>query len=337
MSECARRTQLLGLLALCAVLFGQHARACVATSTAEIDLGTRTSFEVGTPLSNAGSGGSGLTCAGLLGLLTSQYIFLSVDDMSTGLVNPVSGDSIPFSVATLPAGVPIVPGGTSGNLASGSLLSLGGVNGEVQFFVSLGAAGNVSSGTYTGTITLRWHFATCGNLGAAGACALGPWTTSPGITQSCVLGILCTVTTASLPGPGVAVQVTIKLEVTRDCRFDADDIDFGSAPFADGFTPVSGALQVTCTKGTTYSVGLSDGNYFSAGRRRMASGANRLQYDVFLPGGVRWNDSTQRAEQPLPAQGNLPETFIYEARVYSDQPTPPAGDYQDVLVIDVAF
>jgi spore coat protein U-like protein len=324
------------LLGLCGSLASEGVSACTTTSTALINLGSQSSFDLTVPNSAAGSGGSGLSCPGLLGLLSSQYIYLSVDSMSSGLVNPVTGDSIPFSVATLPAGVPLVAGATSGNLAGASLLSLGGTNDQILFYVSLGAAANVASGTYTGTITLRWHYATCSVINALGLC-VGAWTTSPGVSQSCALGLLCTLNTSSLPGPGEAVEVTIKVDVTRDCRFDADDIDFGSAPFAEGFSPVNGSLRVRCTKGTTYSVGLSDGNYFDNGRRRMASGANRLEYDVFHPGGLRWNNSTQRAVQSLPAQGNVPETFVYEARVYSDQTTPPVGIYQDVLIIDVEF
>jgi spore coat protein U-like protein len=323
------------LLGLCAVLASEDARACTASATAEIDLGTKTSFDVLAAQPYAGAGGSGLSCVGLLGLLSSQYIYLSVDSLSTALVNSDTGDSIPFSVATLPLGVALVPGTTSGNLAGASLLSLGGPNDQVLFYVSLGAAGNVASGTYTGTMTLRWHYATCPILDALTIC-VGSWNRSPGISQSCLL-VLCTLNANSLPGAGVAVNVTFKLTVTPDCRFDADDIDFGSAPFAEGFSPVYGALRVTCTKGMTYSVGLSDGNYFANGRRRMASGANRLEYDVFHPGGLRWNNSTQRAAQALPAQGNVPETFSYEARVYEDQTTPPVGVYQDVLIIDVEF
>lgn len=325
----------LALMAVYAVAWVDDAAACMTTSTTSIDLGDKTSFEAATAAEGAGSGSSGLACSGILGLLSSQYIFLSVDAKSAGLVNPVSGDSIPFEVTTVPGGVPLAAGLTSGNLAGASLLSLGGANGDVQFFFNVGAAGNVASGTYTGTITVRWHYAVCTNISAVGIC-VGGWTRSAGITQSCVLG-LCTVTQASLPGAGAAVQVTVTLTVTRDCRFDADDIDFGSAPFADSFAPVTGALRVTCTKGTTYSVGLGSGNYFSNGRRRMGFGANRLEYDVFQPGGLPWDDLAHRALQPVPALGNVPESFTYEAHIYADQLTPPTGVYQDVLVIDVAF
>jgi|GEM_PF-47178 spore coat protein U-like protein len=329
------------LLVLC-VLYGVgQAHACTTTSSATIDLGSMTSFEATTAHPLAGSGSSGLSCPGILGLLNSQYVYLSVDYQSDGLINSVTGDKIPFQVVTLPGATPIPPGTTSGNLAGASLLSLGGLNGEVQLYVSLGEAGNIAAGTYTGTLQLRWHYAVCTSIGAIGECLLLNWTRSPGITENCIslLGAIlaCNLNLGTLPGSGSPVDLTITLEITRDCRFDADDIDFGAAPFVDSFEPVTGTLHVRCTKGSTYTLGLSNGNYFANGRRRMASGANRLEYDIFHSGGLRWNDTTNRAVQPVPAQGDAFESFIYEARIYEDQTTPPVGLYQDVVIIDVQF
>jgi spore coat protein U-like protein len=321
----------------CCGMLCSGAYACTTLATATIDLGARTSFEAATEELAAGAGGSGLVCPGLLTLLTSQHIYLSVDSMSSALTNSVTGDTIPYEVITIPGAVPLVAGTTTGNIAGGSLLTLLGTTSEALLYVNLGAAPNVSAGTYTATVTLRWHYATCGNLGAAGACALGPWTTSPGITQSCVLGILCTINQSSVPGPGLPVTLTINLTITNDCRFSADDIDFGSAPFVEGFEDVTGALRIRCTKGSTYTVGLGNGLNFANNRRRMASGANRLEYDVFHPGGQRWDTTLNRAVQSTPAQGNLPEVFVYEARIYPDQTSPPVGLYTDTLVIDVNF
>lgn len=310
--------------------------ACEVTGSPAITLGSKTSFGVRTADTAAGSGASGLACPGILGLLSSQYIYIGVSAKSNALTHAVTGDTIAFDIATTPGGAPLVVGTTSGNLAAAGLLSGGGTNGDISLFVSLGAASNVASGVYTGTVTLRWHYATCANISALGIC-VGNWSRSPGINQNtCALG-LCTLVQSSLPGMGSPVTLTISLTVTRDCRFDADNIDFGSAPFADSFSPVSGALRITCTKGTTYTVGLGNGGAFSNGRRRMLSGANRLQYDVFRPGNTPWNNTTQRVTQATAAAGSAAETFPYEARIYTDQVTPASGTYTDTLVIDVMF
>lgn len=320
---------------LLAVLPADPALACTISGASSITLGSRSSFDVRSADTHAGSGSSGASCPGILGLLSSQYVYLSVDAMSNGLLNAVSGDRIPFSVATMPGGTPLAVGSTSGNLAASGLLTLGGSGGDAQLFVGLGAAGNVAAGTYTGTVTLRWHYATCGNISALGIC-VGSWTVSAGISQNCLLG-LCTLNTGTLPGAGAPVTLTISLQVTRDCRFSTNDIDFGSAPLVSGFAPVNGSIGVTCSKGSTYTVGLSNGLYFDGSRRRMASGSNRLQYDVFRPGDIRWNDTTSRAVQAAPAAGASAEQFSFTARIYGDQPTPPVGSYVDTLIIDVRF
>jgi spore coat protein U-like protein len=325
------------LLALAASLLPATAEAaCTPSGVAQINLGSTTSFDARAAQSVAGSGAGGLACTGILGLLNFQYIHVSVDSLEGRLVHESDGgESIPFTLALSPGGVPLEEGTTSPNLAPGGLLSLGGSSGEVLLYVGLGAASNVKAGIYRGTVSLRWHYATCASISALNIC-IGGWSLSPGVTQSCLLG-LCTLSTGSLPGAGTAVLLTITLVVTPDCRFTANDIDFGSAPFADAFGTVTGHIGIMCTKGQTYSVGLGAGNHYSGTRRQMASGAHRLQYDVYRPGGLVWNATDSRFEQATPAPGDIDQAFPYEARIYPDQPTPPVGVYTDTLVVDVEF
>lgn len=320
-------------VALLLALMTQSVMACTITSTATIPLGSKTSFDAHTAAGNAGSGGSGIACPNVLGLLSNQYIFLTVDSLSPVLTNAATGDAIAFTMSTTPGGPPLTVG-TSGNLAASSALNLTPSTGEISLFASLAAAGNVAAGTYTGTLVLKWHYAACANISAAGIC-IGHWVRSPGISESCLL-TLCTLTQSSLPGGGVPVTVTVTLTITRDCRFSADNVDFGSAPFVQSFNPVVGNLRITCTKGTTYSVGLGAGGASSGGRRRMSSGPNRLEYDVYRPGHTLWT-TAQRVDQATPAAGGAAEVFSYEARIYADQATPPQGTYTDSLIIDVVF
>lgn len=326
-----RRISLAAALLLALVM--QPAMACTITSTANISLGSKTSFDARAAASNAGSGGSGIACPAILGLLSNQYVFLTVDSLSSVLTNAVTGDTIAFTMSTTPGGAPLTVG-TSGNLASNGVLNLAPSTGEISLFASLSAAGNVAAGTYTGTLALKWHYATCANISAIGIC-IGHWTLSPGISEGCLL-TLCTLTQSSLPGGGLPVTLTVTLTITKDCRFSADNVDFGSAPFVQSFNPVVGNLHITCTKGTTYSVGLGAGGASSGGRRRMSAGPNRLEYDVYRPGNTLWT-STQRVDQATPAAGSAAEVFPYEARIYADQATPPPGTYTDSLIIDVAF
>ena len=86
--------------------------------------------------------------------------------------------------------------------------------------------------------------------------------------------------------------LTVNLTVSNDCTITAPNIAFGSAPVISAFTPVTGqTINLACTKGSAYTVGLSDGqNPVSVGgRRRMISGSNYLAYDIFKSAGTtRW-------------------------------------------------
>ncbi|NIF03806.1 hypothetical protein F3J38_27875, partial [Pantoea sp. Acro-805] len=101
-----------------------------------------------------------------------------------------------------------------------------------------------------------------------------------------------------------------------------------------------------CTKGSAYTVGLDDGQNVSGGRRRMKSSAgNFLAYDIFKSAGaVRWGSvgTARRASSdadvnPGNGTGTGSQLFNYNAKVYTDQATPPAAGYTDGVILDVQF
>ena len=99
---------------------------------------------------------------------------------------------------------------------------------------------------------------------------------------------------------------------------------------------------MTCTKGSVYSVGINNGSNASGNVRNMASGNNRLSYEIYKGSTTaRWGSSgTERwassAASLLSANG-LVRTYNYTARVLTTQTTPPAGTYSDTVVVDIAF
>ena len=91
-------------------------------------------------------------------------------------------------------------------------------------------------------------------------------------------------------------------------------------------------------KGMTYTVGLSSGASPANGRRRMSSGANRLEYDIFKTDSTVWGSSgSARANGPAIADGVSMQTIGYTAKVYQDQTTPPVGTFTDSVMVDVSF
>ena len=77
----------------------------------------------------------------------------------------------------------------------------------------------------------------------------------------------------------------------------------------------------------------------------MVSGGNYLAYDIFKSAGTtRWGSvgAARRASStaevnPGNGLGNGSQVYNYNAKVYTDQPTPPAGTYLDNVVLDVGF
>jgi len=76
--------------------------------------------------------------------------------------------------------------------------------------------------------------------------------------------------------------------------------------------------------------------------RNMASGANRLSYEIYkgsttnrwgVSGAERWAS----ASSSQVSTDGLLRTYNYTARVLSGQSALPAGSYSDTLVVDIAF
>lgn len=119
----------------------------------------------------------------------------------------------------------------------------------------------------------------------------------------------------------------------------APDISFGNAPLASQFAAVSQAVLTDCTLGTPYDVAFDDGQNRLAGSwRRMRSGSDFLEYNIYRPDGTTIWDLAN----PLPAGPGTGETTPgriqnYVARINPAQQTPPAGLYADTVSVVITF
>ncbi|WP_105637588.1 Csu type fimbrial protein [Cronobacter dublinensis] len=135
----------------------------------------------------------------------------------------------------------------------------------------------------------------------------------------------------------------VTLTVTNDCStISAPNLNFASAPLVKDFAPVSQTIAITCTKGSLYTVGINNGNNAVGSVRNMASGDNRLSYEIYKGSTAnRWGVSgTERWASDSATQvstDGLLRSYQYTARILATQNTPPAGSYTDTLVVDVAF
>ncbi len=139
------------------------------------------------------------------------------------------------------------------------------------------------------------------------------------------------------------VPVNIMLRITNDCTtIIAPDINFGSAPLVREFSTISQSLSVICTKGSSYTIGLSNGNYGANSQRYMANGKHLLAYDIYKADSMnRWGPTghdrvSSTAANSISSDG-LIRKYNYTARISAGQNTPPAGNYKDSVVVDLAF
>lgn len=161
-----------------------------------------------------------------------------------------------------------------------------------------------------------------------------------GYSICAILGIACDVSTTN---PRTS-QLT--LNVAKDCSaITAPAVGFGSAPLVKNFPTISQNIVVTCTKGSTFTIGINDGIYVNGGVRYMANTAStsvRMAYEIYKGATTsRWGSSG--AERRSSSEGtlsadNMTRTFNYTAKILTNQATPSvAGDYKDTLTVDIVF
>ncbi|KDN98637.1 MULTISPECIES: Csu type fimbrial protein [Pseudomonas] len=318
------------LLALLALLLSQQVQAlCSVVDTAPASFGSVSSTLVRTTVQSASTLNAGLQCTGsLASLLASDdhfYATFTPPAGSTGLLGP-SGDVITYTLyANNTSNFPIARSLPYDFARNGIIDALGLLNGTtpkaVPIYLKSLTGSNVAAGFYQETFSVYWDISYCWGLGVGSIC-LGR---------------------QNLTG---TTNLTVSLTVTNDCQITSPNISFGSAPVVGGFSTVNSNVNVSCTKGSNYSVGLDDGQNVSAGRRRMKSAANNyLAYDIFKSAGsVRWGSvttarraSTDADINPGAGTGTGSQVFNYNAKVYTDQSTPPAGTYLDNVILDVQF
>lgn len=136
--------------------------------------------------------------------------------------------------------------------------------------------------------------------------------------------------------------LTVQATVVAACSAASGTLAFGTIdPGAGTSSLPSVNLSVTCTQGTSFSVGLGDGANASGTQRRMkgASQAQYLAYDLFRDsaGTQRFGDSV--ASQRLVGQTGLGATAnsiaVYGA-VAGGQ-SAPADTYSDTVPITVYY
>ncbi|MEM6052334.1 spore coat U domain-containing protein [Erwinia sp. P7711] len=322
-----------GLLLLLLMAFTLPGRAACTLPSATANFGTASSFAINTSASattanvlvNCGAGS-------VLSLLSTDYVRLQLASATffsgtRGTLKIISTgtDAIPVQVCTNTAcSNELSVGGTATTYSKAQLLNLlglgGGQNFSIPLYLRTVPGQVVAAGTYTVTLNILVNYNICTGIGALGLCLLGSQQSGSG-----------------------TVPITTTLIVTNDCTtITAPNISFGSAPLVSSFNTVSQSINVICTKGSTYTVGISNGSHAVGAQRYMASGSNLLAYEIYKSATTsRWGPTgTERASSSgansISTDG-LTRTFNYTAQILTTQSTPVAGSYSDSVVVDLSF
>lgn len=141
-------------------------------------------------------------------------------------------------------------------------------------------------------------------------------------------------------------QFQVRIVITESCDIQtvaASDIDFGTLARATG-SPVDalGTLQVNCTNGTPYAIGMSPGanatgTTASADNRRMSDGnSNFVAYGLYRDAGRQdfWGDVIGTDTLPGTGTASAQAIAIYGRAPSTDA---PAGSYGDTVIATINY
>ncbi len=314
------------LLALCTLLISTQALPC-NTYIAAVSLGNTNSLSLRT-LQQQATAGAGLSCPGVLTLLSAAYVRVTLNSTSPLVLSDGNGNQVPFRIYQDTGFAQPLLSGQPQQLGNVSLLTLGATSSAIALYFRTDLGPNVPAGTYTASVVLRRDWAIC-TIGAINLCS---WARSPGVTQTCPLGICGAPTNW---GSGSLATVNITLVVTKACLINsAPAVNFGAHALISQFTAQTQSVSVTCTNTEGFTISFDNGQNFSSPWRRMANSGQYLRYHLYRPNGTTvWNAAT-----PLSAAGTgNAQSFTYQAIIDPGQPNAPAGTYIDNVLLIINY
>jgi len=276
-----------------------------------------------------GVGNIAIRCPSFLGLVSSVQMSIHLGEglggrsnnlrrmgsttTSTGLAYDLYQDA---GRSTVFGGIYGTYGGQPRSFTEESLLSLlttTGINVPVYGRV-LGGQSAVAPGTYQSTFSrdpfdVRVDYRTCP-----------------------LLGTLCTPRTATF-------SFNVRAQVQPNCRVVANDLDFGTHGFLDQAVNASSEIRVTCTAGTSHSLGIGYGLQGTGlvDRYMRDLAGNRVRYELFRNEGRTqpWGLVTDGNAAVSAGTGSTRPLTVY-GRVPA-QVTPMPGNYTDTVVVTVTY
>ena len=133
---------------------------------------------------------------------------------------------------------------------------------------------------------------------------------------------------------------TVQATVTPQCFVSASPLNFGNnVGLLTTAVNATTTLGVQCSNGTPYNVGLNGGQN-SGGNinaRRMVLGANSIAYQLYQNSArsTVWGNTISNNTVAGTGSGNTQSLTVYGS--VPAQTTPPAGTYNDTIIVSVTY
>ncbi|WP_233981003.1 Csu type fimbrial protein [Pectobacterium versatile] len=266
--------------------------------------------------------GSGFRCTGsLLSLASTNTIQITILDDSNPsgtamrMRRGTSTDYVPYSLCIDSGCGTLYEIGSTYTWSRTTFLGILGLfnsaDGSIPIYIRTSIGNNVSAGTYTDTVTIKWDYRLC-SLGALGLCVYEEGTTTS--------------------------TLNITMNITNDCQItSAPNVSFGIAAFPADFAAVNSSLGVRCTLLGAYTVKLVSTHPDDANWRRMTATVggvpSYLQYQLYRTGNIAWTETNDYSGTGTGITQSIP----YTARINASQASKPEGAYKDTVTINVTI
>ncbi|CAN5291229.1 spore coat protein U domain-containing protein [soil metagenome] len=283
---------------------------------------------------------------------------LTISPLTAGVVDTTA--SLNFSCSGLTPGIPISlcpnldSGSAGGDGAGGRLLKTsGGVSLPFQIYQDSGRTqtwGSAALLVFGATPTITATPGAGGTINVTRQLYGRIWTTAttaPGtystdfIGQNFVWGLnLLSCAGITIGFAASPATFTFSATLVPDCQATSSSVEFGGVGVLTANKDGQGGLGVTCTTGTTYSVGLDNGLTGTAPTaRKMKKGAETVTYGLYKNSArdQPWGDLAAGAGLVAGGTGTgTSQPFAVYGRA-PPQSTPSPGAYADTVVATVTY
>jgi spore coat protein U-like protein len=136
-----------------------------------------------------------------------------------------------------------------------------------------------------------------------------------------------------------SASVSASATVSTVCALSTTPLGFGEVSLT-GVTNGSASVTATCTDGGAYDIGIDDGLHADAGQRKLVSGDNSLNYDLYSDAsyGTRWGNIVGTSAVSGTGDGTPQELQIYGQIAASQAIVSGNGiEYADTVAVTITY